>query len=554
MTTTRFCLYARTSTEDMQDPASSLQWQRQRAESILPAGAKIVRTFHDVGQSRSLPWKRRPEATALLQALKDPKRGFSAVVVGEPSRAFSGPEFSLIFDVFKHYDIELWCPEIGGRVDPASEAHDMLMVMFGGMSKGERMRIKTRVRSAMAAQAKHEARHLGGRPPFGYLLADAGPHPNASKAALGQRLHRLEPDPTAAPIVRRIFEQYAAGDGIGSIAEGLNADRIPSPSGHDPARNRHRSSANGAWAKSAIRAILQNPKYTGHSVWNRQPREEKLLDPDEPSQGHQSKQRPSDPSDWIFSSGQTHEAIISPELFEAVAQQRRVAAQRNTPTRPLTKRTYCLSSLVYCGICNRRMSGSWNHDEAHYRCGFKSEYAGATSKHPNWVYLRESTVTAALDGWLLSVFDPKNLDGAVAALAAAQAPDDAAAARVEAARRKIVDCDAKLKKYRTALEHGTPADIVAGWIKEVEADRFVAERELASTASTAQPLSETEIRALVKSQRKILQTLSRATPEQRASIYREMLGLRLTYHPEDDSLDVEASPDACTRVRVGGGT
>lgn len=34
----------------------------------------------------------------------------------------------------------------------------------------------------------------------------------------------------------------------------------------------------------------------------------------------------------------------------------------------------------------------------------------------------------------------------------------------------------------------------------------------------------------------------------------EMLGLRLTYHPEDDSLDVESSPEACTRVRVGGGT
>ena len=52
------------------------------------------------------------------------------------------------------------------------------------------------------------------------------------------------------------------------------------------------------------------------------------------------------------------------------------------------------------------------------------------------MYLREADVTAALDAWLLSVFDPENLDGAVAALAAAQVPDEAGAARAEAARRK----------------------------------------------------------------------------------------------------------------------
>ena len=32
------------------------------------------------------------------------------------------------------------------------------------------------------------------------------------------------------------------------------------------------------------------------------------------------------------------------------------------------------------------------------------------------------------------------------------------------------------------------------------------------------------------------------------------MGLRLTYYPEDDTVDIEARPDACTQVRVGGGT
>lgn len=78
----------------------------------------------------------------------------------------------------------------GGRVDPNSLAHDMVMTLFGGMSKGERSRIRMRVRTAMAEQATH-GRFLGGRPPYGYTLADASPHPNPGKGKQGFRLHKL---------------------------------------------------------------------------------------------------------------------------------------------------------------------------------------------------------------------------------------------------------------------------------------------------------------------------------------------------------------------------
>ena len=114
------------------------------------------------------------------------------------------------------------------------------MSLSGGMSKGERNRVKIRVRSAMASQAATEGRFLGGRPPYGYRLGDAGPHPNPAKAAAGQRAHRLVIDPVAAPIVQRIFTDYTAGAGLRAIAEALTADEIPSPSAHDPTCNRRR--------------------------------------------------------------------------------------------------------------------------------------------------------------------------------------------------------------------------------------------------------------------------------------------------------------------------
>jgi len=183
---TPFAFYGQVSTEDQQDPESSRAWQQSLARQLIePAGGEIVAEYFDIGDSRSIPWKRRPQATRLLNAFRDPSRGFEAVVIGEPHRAFYGNQFSLTFPVFVHYGIALWVPEVGGPVDPGSEAHDMVMSIFGGMSKGERMRIQHRVRSAMAAQAAGEGRFLGGRPPYGYRLADAGPRPNPGRPPMG---------------------------------------------------------------------------------------------------------------------------------------------------------------------------------------------------------------------------------------------------------------------------------------------------------------------------------------------------------------------------------
>ncbi len=46
--------------------------------------------------------------------------------------------------------------------------------------------------------------------------------------------------------------------------------------------------------------------------------------------------------------------------------------------------------------------------------------------------------------------------------------------------------------------------------------------------------------------------LAKAPPVQKAAMYRT-LGLKLTYHPETDTLDIEARPDAYTRGRLGVG-
>ena len=362
------------STEDNQDPESSRGWQITRAKTLIaPHGGQIVAEFFDVDKSRSIPPQRRPEASRLLAALADPSRGFEAVVVGEPQRAFYGNQFGNTFPVFTHYGVPLWVPEVGGPIDPDNEAHDLIMSVFGGVSKGERNRIKIRVRTAMAAQAQLEGRFLGGRPPYGYTLIDAGPHPNPAKAVDGKRLHALAPEPQTADVVRRIFAEYLAGRGLKAIAESLTSDGIACPSAHDPGRNRHRCGI--AWSWGAVAAILDNPRYTGRQVWNRQRKDEVLLDVADVAQGFVTKQRWNQPGQWIWSDRPVHEPLIGIETYEHAQARRRARSGRAERSPRRSPRPYALRGLLFCGICGRRMQGSWNNDAAYYRCVFLSQYA-----------------------------------------------------------------------------------------------------------------------------------------------------------------------------------
>jgi len=150
---------------------------------------------------------RRPQAAALIAQLADPDRGLGRDRGRAYERAFYGSQYAAMAPLFEHYGVQLWMPETGGRADFASEHDERAMTVLGLSSKREITRTSIRVRTAMAAQTRDQGRYLGGRPPYGYRLADAGPHPNKAHAAWGRRAHRLEPDPQTAHVVRWIFVQ-----------------------------------------------------------------------------------------------------------------------------------------------------------------------------------------------------------------------------------------------------------------------------------------------------------------------------------------------------------
>jgi site-specific DNA recombinase len=544
----RLAFYGRVSTEDQQDPEASRGWQLSRARQLVePAGCAIVDEFFDVGTSRSLPWKRRPEGARLLDALAKPDRGFDGVVIGEPQRAFYGNQFSLTFPVFTHYGVQLWVPEVGGPVDPGSEAHDLVMNLFGGMSKGERTRIQLRTRAAMSDLASRTDRFLGGRPPYGYRLVDAGPHPNPGRAAAGQRAHRLVADEVTAPVVRDIFKSFVGGAGVRAIAQRLTDTGIPSPSAHDPARNSHRDPR--GWAFSAVRAILTNEAYTGRRVWAKQQKFEELLDPDDVAAGNRTRLRWRPEDQWIRPEVKTHIALVEDDLF--VAARGRLASTRPGTRKPRSSiHAYPLRGILFCSICGRRMEGTWRKAKTGetgrvlYRCALRHNRALTQDfpDHPNTLYLSEDAILEPLDQWIASITTSE-------ALAEHQGPS--AQTTSTQLRAKLAEVDRKIASLIAAIEAGVDLPLVSEQLNRRARERDGLEAEIRSLPRE-RVLSPTEMRQALDQLGGIANILARADSSTREKIYNS-LGVQMVYDHVARRVTVNAT-DACVHNRVRRGT
>jgi site-specific DNA recombinase len=184
----RFAFYGRVSTKEFQDGPSSRSWQYTAAQDLIAGCGSIVIEFFDTGHSHRRPWNDRPQAAALLATLAAPDRGFDAIVVGEYERAFYSDQLSQLLPLLDQHGIQIWLPEAHGPINIQDPSHHALAMLLGAQSKREVQRSRFRVLAAMRAQAREQGRYLGGRPPYGYRLTDADPHPNTAHAQWGRRL------------------------------------------------------------------------------------------------------------------------------------------------------------------------------------------------------------------------------------------------------------------------------------------------------------------------------------------------------------------------------
>ncbi|MFF0342875.1 recombinase family protein [Kribbella sp. NPDC004875] len=101
--------------------------------------------------------------------------------------------------------------------------------------------------------------------------------------------------------------------GAESIAEALNVEAIPCPSVHTPQQNRHRRG--DGWQHTTVKAILENPRYTGFAIYGRWQKVEELLDPEDVAAGHVVRFRRSPQSKIVRSREPADPAIVSVDTF-----------------------------------------------------------------------------------------------------------------------------------------------------------------------------------------------------------------------------------------------
>ncbi|WP_324194676.1 recombinase family protein [Nocardia terpenica] len=550
-----FAFVGRCSTEDNQDPETSFNWQFAKATALAPG--RIVETYFDTGQSRSVPWDRRPNTSRLLTDLRDPDRGWSAIVVGEGQRSWYGNQFSLVAPRLHAYGIGIWVPELGGQYDPNNTAHNMMMSMLGGMSQSERQQVQQRTRSAMDSQVLNEGRHQGGRPPYGYRVVDGPPHPNPSRAAQGLKLRILAIDEFAAAVVQRIFRDYIAGLGDKAIAAALNREGIPCPSAHRPHQNRHRSG--DGWQAPTVAAILQNPRYTGYAVFGRWVKTEELLDPDDVAAGNVVRFRRATADRIIRSKRPAHPKIVSVETFTEAHLIRRARAGTGNRSRAQLERTrqtvlprpYLFRGRIRHDCCGRKMQAAILHGDVYYRCIARTLTPGspALEGHPKTVNLRESHIAGPLNKWLAGLFDRRHRARTLEILLDAYNTDDHDLRRI-ALRQKVSDAETKLLRHRAAIEAGVDPLVLVDAINALQAEKAIAAAELDRLPAVA-PITISELTKLLDSFGDIAAVLDAGTPQDKADLY-AALQLEITYRHRDQVAEVIANPCVVsTGVRRG---
>lgn len=205
--------------------------------------------------------------------------------------------------------------------------------------------------SALRAK-RQKGDFVGGYAPHGYRKDPENPS-------------RLIADPQTAPVIRQIFTWRAEGLSCGAILRRLNQADIPSP-GRYRFENGIRTNNNGKgsallWNRHVLTDILKNQVYLGHLVQGRQLTSYYI--------GVPAHTVP--PAEWAVCRN-THEPIVSEELFEQAQQAGRAGYEKCTGAHGsnahLPQKRSVYGKKLVCAECGAVMrlhrSVSRNRDKA----------------------------------------------------------------------------------------------------------------------------------------------------------------------------------------------
>lgn len=256
---TRAAQYLRMSTE-RQD--YSIEGQGLANAAYAEArGYEVVRTFEDPGIS-GLTYRKRTGLQALLREVLSGAADFSVVLVYDVSR------WGRFQDIDESAHYEFLCRSAGVPIEYTAEVFANDGSLIASMVKHMKRCMAAEYSRDLSEKISRAHRGYGakgywqgGSPGYGYrrlsLQRDGSPREVLQagewKGLSGGRVSLVPGPPKEVRVIRRIFALRLERLSTRAIADRLNADRIPSPTG-------------GAWRWETVGSILRNEKYMGVKV------------------------------------------------------------------------------------------------------------------------------------------------------------------------------------------------------------------------------------------------------------------------------------------------
>lgn len=323
----RTALYIRLSVEDNKKRGHSIENQKLVLENFLAGRPEFVvyNTYVDNGATGTN--FHRP---GFQQMLSDIEAGLiDCVIVKDLSRLGRNSIDAgyYIEQYFRVHQIRFIALTDQFDTADASNLHGGIMLPLKNMiNEAYALDIGRKIK-AQARQAMKDGEYIGARAPYGYRKAP-------------ENCHKLLIDPEAAEVVFQIFQWAYEHVGLNDIARRLNEQGIQTPSHRKRATGEitHENLVgSGKWQTRTVAKILDSEVYTGDLVQGKT----KIVD-------HHQVQ--ADEDNLIIATN-THEAIISHEVFEAVKAYRRQVCEESKAHEvdPYTPNIF--KGKVFCAHC-----------------------------------------------------------------------------------------------------------------------------------------------------------------------------------------------------------
>lgn len=330
--------YVRLSKEDIAHKGDSIETQKRIISNYIEEHPdfRLYDTYADTGASGTT-FDRR----GFQRMLRDAESGkIKCIIVKDLSRLGRN-----LIDT--GYFTEIVFPQLGVRLIAINDNYDtdknsdsISIPLIHLMNEAYALDISKKTK-LQVQQAMRDGVYVGGRPPYGYIMSQ-------------DDRHKLIVDKLAADIVKQIFEWAAGGANIYEIARRLNTAKTPPPGIHKSKLEslNKQSSSGGLWYARTIERILANQVYLGQLVQGKT----KVVD------FHRCA---ASCEEWVYAFN-THEAIITYELFQIVKKQKAHENKQNILN--VAYSPNLLKGRIYCAHCGNHLERKRNHNKYIYRC------------------------------------------------------------------------------------------------------------------------------------------------------------------------------------------